>query len=154
MFVIFDVMCLITAFFLIILSNQELTICMLSQGRKQLVYFDAFYYELSQKFSNAHIIEIKNYSEFSHNCPFKQSTNLAKLMTLLKQVQVLVPQWTSAVTRNVQKAPFSPQQTGFYFSADDQIWSRFKTLVSCFLDRSKKHTLAKFMYSKTGQGSM
>lgn len=75
-------------------------------------------------------------------------------MTLLKQVQVLVTQWTSAVTRNVQKAPFSPQQTSFYFSADDQIWSRFKTLVSCFLDRSKKHTLAKFMYSKTGKGSM
>lgn len=103
MFVIFDFMCLTTALFLTILNNQELTILCLLQGRKQLVYLDAFYYELSQKLSNAHIIKITNSSDFSHNCLPGQADDFAE-----RSPGVGDTQWTSTVTMNVQKAPFSP----------------------------------------------
>ena len=44
-----------------------------------------FYYELSQKFNNAHIIKMKVCNEFRHSYFLKQVCNLAKMMTLFKK---------------------------------------------------------------------
>lgn len=66
-----------------------------------------FYYELSQKFNNSHIIKMKA-CEFRHSYFLNQVCNLAKMMTLFKKtVGAETPQTGAVLGRHRRPLPLA-----------------------------------------------
>lgn len=73
-----------------------------------LLRYIFFYYELSQKFNNAHIIKMKAYNEFRHSYFFNKVCNLAKMMTLFKKtVGAETPQTGAVLGRHRRLLPLT-----------------------------------------------